>query len=78
MEEDLVHLIAYSLRKDKDMKPEYKKTTQLAPFCPKCKKKLKGDNSIAFPWNCECGEWKANRYPFTGEYEIIKKMKIKK
>lgn len=52
------------------MKPEYKRVKILAPHCPNCKQELMGNNSIALPWQCECGVWQANKYPFMGEYEV--------
>jgi len=56
------------------MRPDYKRVKAVAEFCPKCKERLRGNNSIANPWECACGIWRTNKYPFTGEYEIEKKL----
>jgi hypothetical protein len=54
------------------MYPKYKPIEILKEYCPVCDEQLQGNNSIAFPWKCKCGTWEAVKYPFTGEYEIIK------
>lgn len=52
------------------MKPIYKKINILMPHCPKCKEQLGGNNSMVLPWECTCGMWIADTYPFLGEWEI--------
>ena len=42
------------------MKLQYKKQTILAPYCPICKEFLEGDNSLAFPYSCQCGIWESS------------------
>ena len=39
------------------LKPIYKSVKIMMPHCPNCKEQLRGNNSIAMPWNCSCGEW---------------------
>ncbi len=40
------------------MQPKYQWVKVLKPFCPLCKKQLRGNNSVVSPYTCECGEWK--------------------
>jgi ribosomal protein L37AE/L43A len=59
------------------MQPIYKQVKALAPHCPQCKRHLSGNNSSINPWPCECGVWIAEpKYPFTGNYQIIKADKV--
>lgn len=53
------------------MKPIYKKVKVTKEHCPVCLEQLSGNNSIANPWTCSCGNWKYD----DGEYEIIKNIK---
>lgn len=57
------------------MRPSYKKIKVLAEHCPKCGEQLEGNNSMAHPWKCSCGVWTTNKYPFTGEYEVVPEAK---
>ena len=36
---------------------EYKRVSDIVPFCPKCKKRIKGNGSTVLPYTCKCGEW---------------------
>lgn len=55
------------------MKPIYKKITVVVEHCPVCNKKLTGNGSVTFPWQCDCGKWEAvPKYPWDGEFQIIK------
>jgi hypothetical protein len=48
------------------MQPQYKYVKKQVPFCPKCGKELLGDNSILYPYVCDCGQW----HYYDGEWEI--------
>lgn len=43
-----------------NMKPDYKskKIQVIIAYCPACKEKLEGNNSVQHPWQCKCGIWK--------------------
>lgn len=41
-----------------NIRPEYKLVKELKPFCPICKERLSGENSIILPYKCSCGIWK--------------------
>lgn len=47
--------------------PEYKRVNVFAPHCPVCKQQLSGNNSIMFPYKCECGTWDSD---FTKPYDF--------
>lgn len=46
--------------KHKDILPKYKQVKTLAPHCPICKERLKGNNSTISPWECSCGIWESS------------------
>lgn len=41
----------------KPRQPVYKRVKMTMPHCPVCGLILSGNNSIALPWCCSCGEW---------------------
>jgi len=41
--------------------PFWKKEKILIPYCPVCKEILFGNNSKISPYQCSCGEWRADR-----------------
>jgi|GEM_PF-3168203 len=53
------------------MKPVYKTRKVLAPHCPKCKKHLYQDNSMANPWQCDCGTWVSKGMFNPTDYEVL-------
>lgn len=56
------------------MKPVYKQVKTVAEFCPTCKERLSGNNSVVLPWECRCGVWEfVRREDGEFEYEIIPK-----
>ena len=54
------------------LQPVYKRIKVLAPHCPKCGEQLHGNNSIAMPWWCSCGEWH-NSWEDLHNYEVTHK-----
>ena len=56
------------------MKPIIKTVKIPREHCPVCKQMLGANSSF---WECKCGKWVAYKYPFTGEYKIIKLPTIK-
>lgn len=41
-------------------KPVYRQIKVVEPFCPMCAERLIGNNSLAHPWRCSCGEWESD------------------
>ncbi len=51
------------------MKIKYKKVKIAMPHCGDCGEQLSGNNSIAFPYKCKCGEWEMS-WPDYTEYQL--------
>lgn len=54
------------------IRPDYRLVKELKPHCPSCKERLRGNNSILFPYRCSCGVWKYNCDigPYEGTFRI--------
>lgn len=47
----------------------YKKVKVAKPHCPQCQEMLRGNGSIASPYQCKCGVWQFNYN--SGEFDVI-------
>lgn len=59
------------------MKLKYRRVKMLVPYCPECNQNLSGNNSVIFPYKCDCGELH-NSFENPFEYEIVKLAETKK
>jgi hypothetical protein len=57
------------------MRLAYKQVKMMVEHCGDCGERLMGNNSIASPFRCSCGEWKlkydSDFTPILCEYELI-------
>jgi len=44
-----------------NIRPDWKPTKTMAPYCPKCGHRLSGNNSMIAPYRCKCGTWEQSR-----------------
>jgi tRNA(Ile2) C34 agmatinyltransferase TiaS len=53
------------------MIPTYHRKSILVPHCPQCGEQLRGNGSVAVPYECKCGIWEfdfeISKYKITKE-----------
>jgi hypothetical protein len=52
------------------MRIDYRKIKTYAPFCGECGEQLSGNNSLARPYSCSCGEWESVSWENPFEYKL--------